>query len=62
MARIELNPNRIPVVTGLTLAVSCQWDKERILEICTDALTDSNAHKEEAKQLRELLERIRREG
>ncbi len=58
---IEFNPKGVPVVTGLTLAVSCEWDKERILEICTEALTDANAHKE-AKQLREILERVRREG
>lgn len=44
MKRIEFNPNLIPVITGLTLAVSCEWDKEKILEICADALTDANGH------------------
>jgi hypothetical protein len=43
------------------LAVSCEWDKEKILEIAADALTDANGHPE-AQQLREILERIRREG
>ncbi len=61
MKGIEFNPNLAPVVTGLTLAVSCEWDKERILEICAEALTDANAHTE-AKQLREILQRVRREG
>jgi hypothetical protein len=58
MKGIEFNPN---LVTGLTLAVSCDWDKEKILEIAADALTDANAHVE-ARQLREMLERVRREG
>ena len=58
MKGIEFNPN---LVTGLTLAVSCDWDKEKILEIAADALTDANAHTE-AKQLREILELLRREG
>lgn len=61
MKGIEFNPNLVPVVTGLTLAVSCEWDKEKILEICADALTDTNAHVE-ARQLREMLERVKREG
>jgi hypothetical protein len=58
MKGIEFNPKG---VTGLTLAVSCDWDKEKILEIAADALTDANAHVE-ARQLREMLERVRREG
>ncbi len=61
MKGIEFNPKGAPVVTGLTLAVSCEWNKERILEICAEALTDANAHTE-AKQLREILKRVRREG
>jgi hypothetical protein len=58
MKGIEFNPKG---VTGLKLAVSCDWDKEKILSIAADALTDANAHTE-AKQLREILERIKREG
>jgi hypothetical protein len=61
MKRIEFNPNLIPVITGLTLAVSCEWDKEKILEIAADALTDANGHNE-ARQLRQMLELLRREG
>jgi predicted permease len=58
---VNFNPNLIPAITGLMLAVSCEWDFEKILEIAADALTDANGHTE-AKQLREILERIRREG
>ncbi|HEY9606232.1 MAG TPA: hypothetical protein V6D48_16235 [Oculatellaceae cyanobacterium] len=61
MRTVNFNPNLILPVTGLTLAVSCDWDKEKILEICADALTDANGHAE-AQQLREILERVRREG
>jgi hypothetical protein len=61
MRRTNFNVNLIPAITGLTLAVSCEWDKEKILEIAADALTDANGHAE-AQQLRAILERIRREG
>lgn len=60
MQKFQPNPLLTPTVTGLILAVSCDWDKEQILEICAEALTDANAHSE-AKQLREILERVRRE-
>ncbi len=61
MQKFQPNPLLTSPVTGLTLAVSCEWDKEKILEIAADALTDANAHVE-ARQLREMLERVRREG
>lgn len=61
MRRTNFNVNLIPPLTGLILAVSCEWDKEKILEIAADALTDANGHAE-AQQLRAILERIRREG
>lgn len=61
MRRTNFNVNLIPAITGLILAVSCEWDKEKILEIAADALTDANGHAE-AQQLRAILERIRREG
>jgi hypothetical protein len=61
MKTASFNPNLIPPITGLMLAVACDWDKERILSIALEALTDANGHAE-AKQLHELLERIRREG
>lgn len=61
MRGIEFNPNLIPVITGLTLAVSCEWDSRKILEIAADALTDANGHNE-ARQLRQMLELLRREG
>jgi hypothetical protein len=61
MKGIKFNPKGVPVVTGLTLAVSCDWDKEKILSIAAEALTDANAHLE-ARQVREMLERLRREG
>lgn len=61
MRRTNFNVNLIPPITALILAVSCEWDKEKILEIAADALTDANGHAE-AQQLRAILERIRREG
>lgn len=61
MRGIEFNPNLVPTVTGLTLAVSCDWNKEKILEIAADALTDANGHVE-ARQLRQMLKLLRREG
>ena len=61
MRGIEFNPNFVPSVTGLTLAVSCDWNKEKILEIAADALTDANGHVE-ARQLRQMLKLLRREG
>jgi hypothetical protein len=60
MKTASFNPNLVPPVTGLILAVSCDWDKVRILSIAIEALIDANGHAE-TKQLSELLERIRRE-
>jgi hypothetical protein len=61
MHKFQPNPLLTSTLTGLTLAVSCEWDKEKILEICADALTDAPAHVE-ARQLREMLALLRREG
>jgi hypothetical protein len=58
--KISANPHLLPRITGLTLAVQCDWDKEKILEICADALTDANGH-EEAKHLREMLRQLKEE-
>ena len=48
-------------ITGLNLAAALDWDKEKILQVAIDALTDANGHSE-AQQLREILKRVRREG
>lgn len=48
-------------ITGLSLAAQCDWDKEKILEILIDALTDANGHSE-AKEVKRILEQVRRAG
>jgi hypothetical protein len=46
MKTASFNPNLVPPVTGLILAVSCDWDKVRILSIAIEALIDANGHAE----------------